>query len=567
MMENRNLSWQFWIASLLIAAVVIGLYWNTLNNEFLTYDDDRYIYENPLVTGEKGLAAIWMNEWPDGKLKVQYQPLVLTSFWLEYQLVGVPESNEEYIDQPAHPLYHITQFALHALNACLLLLLLLNLGIRYWPSIATALVFAMHPINVASVAWVTERKNTLSALFILLALLLYVGYRRSRGPIRWWRYVLVLLCFVLAMFAKTASMFLVLLLPITDFVIDRRITWSSILRALPMGIISIIMVQSTLETEVMLAKAHNVVPIFLRPIIACASLVHYVLTMIFPFYQPFIYPRWAVSASANNFIESVVRYSVSVVIVLAACWLIWRFRDKLGHFWLWGLAFFVLSAVPYLGLHHFNFMNLSFVSDHFMYLGSAGVALMIALLLDAWQSNGEGQWKKAIAIGLIVVFVGWFSVRTVQQNKIWENNKTLWTHTLELNPNCLLAAINLGNLYSRKGDNERSLYYYKIAVEIDPELARAHHLAAHMAYELGQVNEALRYYKSGAEAADRNYPNQYTLRILYAQLLHEQGFSQEALKQYQIVLGRKIPEDVHSRVQKAVSKIEAELHSRQNSNL
>ena len=229
-LDSTPLRWM-WACALVMAVAIVGVYWNTLGNEFLTFDDRKYIYKNELVTGDGGLAAIWGDLWNE-KPKLHYRPLTFTVFWIEHQLVKLepPDTGgEKFVNLPAHPLYHWTQILFHAANAILVLFVLRALRIPFLASVLVAVFFAIHPVNVASVAWMAELKNVLSGVLFWLALLLYIHHRRSgSGP---WLYLAAVAAFALALLAKVAVIILAPVLIVTDRLLDRRWSWGAVVRS------------------------------------------------------------------------------------------------------------------------------------------------------------------------------------------------------------------------------------------------------------------------------------------------------------------------------------------------
>ncbi|UCG12243.1 MAG: tetratricopeptide repeat protein [Deltaproteobacteria bacterium] len=546
------------MAAILIAAATIGVYWNTLGNEFLTFDDRKYIYENTLVTGNGGLQAIWGDVTND-KPRLHYYPMTFTTFWIEYSLVGLEPPDADparTVSKRAHPLYHWTQMSLHAINAGLVLFALYFLGVRYMASVFTAAFFALHPVNVASVAWMAERKSLVSGLFLWLTLLLYCFYRRrsaavpanARGKVRWF-YGATILGFTLALCSKAASLVLAPVLIVTDRVLDRRWSWASVFRCAPFFLLGLIMAGITSAREAHIAKSWEPIDVWLRPFIAVSSLVHYVGKMLLPVKQAIIYPRWA-----ESLLEP--RYWISLAIFVAAAILIRRYREWLGDHWLWGLALYLLTVAPVLGLKHFIWTQFAFVSDHYMYYGSPGILLMIGLLLERWcrekdPSPGDGRaatstslkQSRVVVVGVLSVLglaaCGW---RTVQQNRTWHDNAALWTHTLTVSSDCFLANMNLGNHYSREGNDQRALELYRECTRIRPDFAHTWRSSARKAGRLGLVDEAIGRFKNAVAAAEAKNPWAWSIQVEYADYLSSLGRLEEALVEYETVLQKEPPE-------------------------
>jgi len=535
--------WQYVLASLVIAAATIGAYANTLGNDFVTWDDADYVYANPLLPA--GLGAIW-GDFTAEEPHEQYYPMVFTSFWIEYCLV----KTEPY-------LYHATQMVLHAANAVLLILVFRQLGVRYFPSVLAAALFALHPINVCSVAWVTERKNTLSELFVLLALLLYLRFRRRAG---WWRYATALLFFALALLSKSAVISLVPILIITDRLLDGRWALASLKRAVPFLVIAMIMTAVTLSAERRQAKSGKPLDPQVRPFVAAAALTHYGIKLANPTELLPVYPRWSDNPAT---VLSEPRYVVSTLLVITTAVLVYVYRRKLGATVLWGLAVFVLMAFPTLGLKNFNFLQFSFVSDHFIYHGTPGVFLAFAVLLDRLRrgsgfalapgetavdqpSRGTSTLRTAGVVLVAAAILVTCAALTVRQNRVWKNGVTMWEHTLRGNPDCFPANQNLGNHYARNGDFETALGYFQETIRIDPTHILRHRDCAHCCRELGRVADAIDYYRRALHIAEET--NRLALRTHteYADYLFYLGRWEDARREYEAIL-RKRPDHARAR--------------------
>lgn len=515
--------WARWALAALVATAAILVYWNTLENEFVSWDDGDYVYQNPLLQGS--LGSIWGELFKEDKHE-QYYPLVFTSYWIEHKFVGV---------EPR--LYHATQIALHAINSMLWLFVLRWLGVSLPAAALTAALFAVHPVNVASVAWVTERKNTLSGLFFLLSLLFYLQHRRSGGA---WRYGASLASFQLALFAKTAVVILPALLIVSDRVLDRRWTKSSLRRVVPYLALAFIMAMITIGVEGEQSKSGKPVDPMLRPLIACAALVHYAAKVIWPAHLLPVYPRWQ-----ESFLEP--RYWFSAAALVVAVILLVRFRKKLGDRALWCVALFLLPLLPALGLKHFNLMQFSFVADHLMYLSAPGLFLAAALVLDrvlvraqSSEDPAERQVEFGIAVASIIaasLALGWLTVR---QNKVWHDTESFWVYTLEGNPDCVPGNINLGNYYRRTKQCEKALPYYRAAARLLPNHTDSTRSCAQCCRELGRHDEALQWYQEALRRVDKKKPRYVAIHLEYASYLRRINRPDEARAVYEVVL-RKEP--------------------------
>ncbi|HKQ50695.1 MAG TPA: tetratricopeptide repeat protein [Phycisphaerae bacterium] len=508
--------WARWILAVLVASAAVVVYWNTLQNGFVSWDDGDYVYQNPLLQG--GLGSIWGELFKEDKHE-QYYPLVFTSYWIEHKFVGV---------EPR--LYHATQIALHAVNSMLWLFVLRWLGVSLPVATLTAALFAVHPVNVASVAWVTERKNTLSGLFFLLSLLLYLQHRRSGGA---WRYWAALGSFQLALFAKTAVVVLPALLIVSDRVLDRRWTKLSFRRAVPFLALAFLMAIITIGVEGEQSKSGRPVDPMLRPLIACAALVHYVGKVVWPANLLPLYPRWP-----ESFHE--YRYWLSAAALIVVAILLLRFRKKLGDRVLWCVALFLLPLLPALGLKHFNLMQFSFVADHLMYLSAPGLFLAAALVVERFVRSADhlavGLGRGAVIVAALAA-LGWLTVR---QNHVWHDTETFWVYTLAGNPDCVPGNINLGNYYKRNKECEKALPYYRAAARLLPDHLNTPRFYAQCCRELGRHEEALQWYQEALQRAEKKSPRFVAIHLEYAGFLRSLKRSEEARAAYETVL-RKDP--------------------------
>jgi hypothetical protein len=542
-LDGTPLRW-FFLSALLIALAVIGLYQTTLENEFLTFDDRKYIYENEFVIGDGGLGAIW-GDINNKKPRLHYNPMTYTTFWIEHQLFGLepPDVDPEKVwSRAAHPVYHWTQMVLHAINAALLLFALRAIGIRFPVALFAVAFFALHPVNVASVAWMAERKTLVSALFMWITFLLYVHHRRRESGGHWF-YLASIGTFALALVSKGACAVLAPVLIVTDRVLDRSWSWASAARSLPFFAMGLIMANIISAREGFIAKSWVPTEVWLRPFLAVSALVHYVVKMLVPVKQAIIYPRWA--ESLDN-----PRYWISLAVVIVAACLIRRYRAWLGDQWLWGLALFLLTVAPVLGLKHFIWMQFAFVSDHYMYYGSIGVVLMVGLLLERWWRAGQKRIRMTIVAVVCLLALGGCAWRSIQLCRTWKNNATLWQHTLSIAPDCALANGNLGNSYFRHGMYEEALERYEHWITIEPNFARARRAAARAAKELGLVDKAIEHYQSAVAIANAKEPRSYSIRAEYAGYLVTVKRYPEALAEYEEVLKRRPPkpEPIQKRV-------------------
>jgi len=516
------------IVSLLIAAAALICYWNTRGFEFVRWDDTGYVIGNPLVTGNGGLKSIWLDVFREKPAKLYY-PLVWTSYWIEYQFFQASPAG-----------YHVVQMVLHALASVAIFLAIISLGAPLLAATTAGLLFAVHPINVASVAWIAERKNTLSAIFFWCSLFAYVRFRRSGGI---WRYIAAIAAFQFSLFAKTACVVLAPILLVTDRLLDGKWTARALARTSPFFGLALTMGLLTASAESQNRKSGEPLEWLLRPFVAAASLVHYVVKTIVPVDLVPVYQRWPESLSEP-------RYWIASAAVTVACALFWRFRRSLAPLAWWSIAVFLLALGPVLGLIQFNFLQFSFVSDHFVYFGLPGLLLIAGLVLEdvagapaqpeseashaiSYQNPGMRRRAAWTVLVTIAAILGWLTIR---QNRIWRNPESFWTYTLDHNPDCVAGAFNLGNFYYERNDFESAMPRYAMAARIDPEMIIYQRACARCSRQLGRVDEAIVHYAKAIENHARKKSRGVNDRIEYANYLLSLDRAADALREYEAVL-------------------------------
>jgi tetratricopeptide (TPR) repeat protein len=458
------------IGGLLLAATFIA-YLPVWRAGFI-WDDDTFLWNNPLIQSPHGLRQLWFTTAaPD------YFPLTSTTLWLEWRLWG------------ASPLgYHLVNVLLHALSAVLLWRVLARLRIP--GALLAAAIFAVHPVNVESVAWITERKNTLAMSFYLLSLLLYLhsdderkarieegGDERGRSPSSILHppssllYCLSLLAFVCALLSKTAVAPLPLVLLGLAWWRRGRLELRDVWRSIPFfglaaaaGLAAIWFQYHRAIGASMLDVRNDSFGSRLAG--AGWAFWFYLYKAVLPLHLSFVYPRWQISGS------SVWSY-IPGLLALAVLLVCWWYRRGWGKGALLGLGYFVVMLLPVLGFVNIYFMRYSLVADHWQYfaiigpsaLGAAGVTLACGL-------GGRGRAWLAPALGGAVVLA--LGVLTWREALTYTNLKTLWTATVERNPSAGIAHNNLGTLLLAEGHVDEAIAHFDKALALEPNAADVH---------------------------------------------------------------------------------------------
>ncbi len=419
---------RLWLGVIAIVVTTLVAYRPAINSGFI-WDDDDYVTNNELLRTDAGLVQLW-----EPGHTHQYYPAVFTTFWVEHHLWGLNPRG-----------YHVVNVILHVANALLLWRIMSLLGVPGAWMIGA--IFALHPMHVESVAWITERKNVLSGLFYMLAVLAYLRFDPMRDeeaaaespPGIWGFYALSLLLFVLALLSKSVTCSLPVALVLVMILRGQRLRPKRLLPLVPMFVIGFAAAMHTayLERESVGAKGAAFDFSFVeRCLIACRSLVHYPLKLLVPHPLVFIYPRWTVDAGDwRSWWPAVVVLAVATAAVVAFL------RGRRGP--AVAVAFFVVTVFPALGFVDFWPMVYSFVADHFSYLASIGlIALVVAPLARRFGSR-RGVQVLAGAVLLVYGGLAW------QEGHEYANEETLWRRTIADNPGAWMAYNNLGVVFLR----------------------------------------------------------------------------------------------------------------------
>ncbi len=449
---NTAPRWQWWLLALSIALLAAVAYLPTLENDFVTWDDPTYITDNANLTQPGGLKRLWS---PGAQRSHQFYPLAFTTYWLEYRVWEFDPRG-----------YHLTNLVLHALNAALLVWVLRLLGVSPWVAWLAAGLFALHPVNVASVAWAAQRKNVLSGLFYLLALALYLRNLR-RGS--WLEYIACIACFALALLSKTA----VLTLPATALLCDRlvlrRWTWRAAARIAPLLVLTLLAAWQTQHIEQANARGSAVtLEPLLRPLVAAGALWFYLGKIIVPVHFPGVYERWDVRAAWPLFVAALATLPVVGL-------LIWRLRRRIPEHVLWGIGQYLIALGPVLGLIPFNYMQFAFVADHYLYLPGIGAFLAVAVVVDALRRRARHPMPRTIIptilVGGILITLGACTWRVSGTG--WKNPRAFWENTVTMSPNGWVGHYNLANLLRRNGEHARAAEEYALCTRCRPDLHQA----------------------------------------------------------------------------------------------
>ncbi len=460
---KTSLAHRPWLLALVLVIVTLAVYFPVLRGGFV-FDDDILITSSSMVKAGDGLYRFWFTtEAPD------YYPLTSSLWWLEWRWWGDNATG-----------YHVLNVLLHAVNAVLVWAILWRLKIPgAW---LAGLVFAIHPVNVATVAWISEQKNTLSMLFYLVAILLYVRFDEER---RWGWYGLSLAAFVLALLSKTAVVMLPVVLLGCVWWLRGRVRRQDLLRSLPLFVLSLLMGLVTTWFEYnrdMGGRATRTDGFLSHLAVAGRAPWFYLYKVFLPVNLSVIYPKWEVDPSRW------VSYAPGVALI-GILTLFWWKRNTWGRPLLFGLGYFVVVLFPVLGFFDQSFYRFSLVADHWQYYSIIG-AIALAVAGGEWicrRMREPGRYARAVACVAVLMAL---AAATWSRSCVYADNETLWRDNVAKNPGAWLAHNNLGNALAQAGRVPEAIVQYEQALRINPDLAEAHNNLGNLLMRSGRMPEA-----------------------------------------------------------------------------
>jgi len=470
------MAWRTILAAALLLVVMTVMAYQPATQCGYVWDDDVWLTKNPLLTAPDGLWRIWFST----NSPSQYFPMVYTTFRFEYALWGFEPFG-----------YHLTNIALHAINVLLLWWLLSQLGIPgAW---LAAAIFALHPVHVESVAWITERKNVLMTFFFFLSLLAWMrfGDRSHLSRRAWPFYILSLLLYALALFSKTTACTLPAALVLSLWL--KRIPFNAKrwLQIVPYVLLGMAMGMLAMWWE----KYHqgtDPIALGLNPIerilIASHALWFYIGKLIWPVDLAFSYSRWKIDTT------NLLQYGW-LLACLIVTWSIWQGRDKLGRGPIAAITFFVATLSPMLGFLSLYTFFYTYVADHYQYVASIGPIALAAAVGYRIENRFFTGRRKDITTVVAILILATLGTLTWRQCHVYKNPETLWRDTLEKSPDSWMANHYMGAISKAQGKLDQAANYYRQTIVIKPNYVPGYNNLGNILLAQGRLDQAISCYR------------------------------------------------------------------------
>jgi tetratricopeptide (TPR) repeat protein len=478
------------------------------NADFI-WDDNQLITDNRMVHADNGLYRIWFTTEP-----MDYWPVTSTAFWLEWRLWG---------NNPRG--YHILNVALHAANALLLWRILRRLNVpgSWW----AGLLFAVHPVNVATVAWISEQKNTLSLLLAAMTVLLYLESECSgasepalspvetkRRPAIWRSYSLSLLVFLLALLSKIGVATLPVVLLGCIWWMHGRLKWTDLWRTLPFFALSLVLVPVTIWFQQHRSAVGQIIPSadFLTRLANAGWIPwFYLYKALVPVNLVLIYPRW--TAEPLRWV-----YFAPGLVLLSCFAFFWWKRNTWGRPLLFGFGYFVVMLFPVLGFATPVFSQFSLVADHWQYYAIIGpIALVVAGLFTILSHIrvAAGFSLRSLVLAALAVVL---AVASWKRAAIYENLEGLWRNNLAKYPRVWVAHNNLGAVFILEHKYDDAIQQFHETLQLKPDAAVAHYNIASVYRRMNKPQQAIPEFERALEIRPDYFDAHNNLGVMLGQM-------------------------------------------------
>ncbi|HEX3718199.1 MAG TPA: tetratricopeptide repeat protein [Verrucomicrobiae bacterium] len=493
--------WPARLICLSLAAAVLAVFWGALRCDFVNYDDPAYVTSNADV--QHGLTkanVVWAFETGAAS---NWHPLTWLSHMADVQFYGL---------RPAG--HHLTNLLLHAANAVLLFVIARAMTGALWRSAILAALWALHPLRVESVVWVSERKDVLSTLFWMLAVWSYFKFHTSKFKLY---YAAAVVCFACGLMAKPMVVTLPFVLLLLDYwPLNRRVGWRLMIEKIPFFILAAIssVVTFLVQRQGGAVSSLTGLPLSARAGNALISYVRYLAKIFWPVHLSVLYPHpghWPIWRIA----------SAGLLLAIITGIVIWRGRAQpyLAVGWFW----FVGMLAPAIGLVQVGIQSMA---DRYSYMPMIGILIMVI-----WGANEmlRPRWILASAAGLAILAC---AALTPIQVRYWRDSDTLFQHAVAVTRDNYLAYNNLGYFLSNRGETEKAMEYYTRSLQINPNYDEAHNNLGYALAQLGRFQEATNEYikalslNPGLTEAHNNLGN----------ALGSLGLTDAAIHEYQVAL-------------------------------
>ena len=401
----------------------------TTGNEFIeTWDDGAYVIRNATIHDLSWQGIVKMFSYGDEfqKLVNNYHPVTTLSLAVNYNISGLSPRS-----------YHVTNMIFHGLNAALVFLFIFLLSRRkLWPALISGLLFAVHPMHVESVAWISERKDVLYVFFFLAGLIAYLKYLEDQ---KLWKLGISLLLFLFSCLSKAMAVPFPVVLLLIDYLHRRKFSWKMLLEKIPFFIIALVIGWMSVNLQALSAIGKfETFTLYQRTMHGSYGFITYIVDFYYPSGLSAFYPYPAITTTGLLPLSFRVAPFVFMAVVALLAWTATR-KGEMPRVIVFGILFYFFTIALVL---QFLSVGKAIMADRYTYIPYIGLAFILGMLTDHYLQRKD-QWKfggYVLAAAVIVMSIA-FAVKTFERTKIWKNDITLWSDVLQKYPDSRLNFI------------------------------------------------------------------------------------------------------------------------------
>ncbi len=438
-----------------LALLTYVAFFQVRNYEFVNWDDDRNVYENQLITS-LNKNNFWKNSKEIFNTKVigNYNPLTIWSFALENKLRSKSDKGSSYTGVQKPGGWHMTNVFFHMICVLFSYLISRRLGLKVLGAAFVAALFAIHPLRVESVAWVTERKDVLFGAFYLIALYFYI-LNKERNTV--FRTLAIYVFFILSLFSKIQAVSLPLSMLAVDFLLDKKLMMSHIIKKISFLVLSLgfgLYGLTALDAEGSLNTNSNTYAMWQRIFVGTYSYMVYLIKWVVPYRMSPLYPYD--SKLPTSFYPTIVMLPLTL-------YALWQAYRKQWYVFVFSLVFFIVNIFFLLQILG---AGQGFIADRFSYIAYFGLFFGLGYVMDTLIASNKYKMAAYAGGGLMLVV---YFFMTIQQVTIWQNSATLWTHVLKYYDKTTLPFGNRANYYRSKKMYKEAIADYNSAIGLKSE--------------------------------------------------------------------------------------------------
>ena len=479
--------------------VTIYIYSNAINHDFTNWDDPTYVTENLILAKpiSEQISYFFLNPYA-----TNYHPLSMISLGLDFK---ISNSTLEKINPKT---FHVTNILFHLLNTILVFIFVQKLtNKKTLVSVLVSALFALHPMHVESVAWISERKDVLYTFFFMIASIFYLDYLENK---KWHFYLLTFIFFCLSVLSKPAAIMFPIIMLCIDFYLFKKVNLKTIFEKIPFFIVSVIIGIVTIKVQDKAISELEIMSYFHRFIFASYAFMMYIIKFFVPFNLSTVYP-YPVKFPIKESLPFEYYFSILLNVGIFAFAIFSLKKSRLFSF---GLLYYFAMIILVLQLISVGSM---IMAERYTYVPYIGISFVISVILNNYLEQKNNSTSKQIVYVFLVLFFGFLSYKSYELNKVWKNSETLFSNAIKINPDkAEVAYKNRGNYYARVlNEYNLAINDYNKCLEINPVNATVLSNRGNVYGLLKDYNSSIRDYTLALKIENNNIEARINRGITY----------------------------------------------------